>query len=109
MDTLIQFMVATGVVDRQIRSSKEKKKCRAGAVPVYKFCWNDGFVVTAKEARLIAESLSRHDLLSPAFLGQHFPRAKITDKATVDLFSQLIGLWVPYNRVAAANNGYTIT
>ena len=108
MDILIQFMVATGVVDAQVRSSKEKKKCRAGAVPVYKFCWNDGFVVTAKEAHTIAESLSQHDLLSDTFLKQHFPKVRASDKATRDLFSKLITLWIPYNRVAAANNGYAI-
>jgi hypothetical protein len=108
MDTLIRFMVATGALDAEIRSDKDKKKCRAGAVPVYKFCWNEGYVVTAKEAHSIAECLSQHDLLSPAFLSQHFPDVDASNKAKFDLFSQLLTLWIPYNRVAAANNGYTI-
>ncbi len=108
MGTLVHFMEATGVVDVQIHNAKEKKKCRPGAVPVYKFCWNDGFVVTAKEAQAIATSLSQHELLSPAFLQQHFPKLKTDDKATLELFHKLLALWIPYNRVAAANNGYTI-
>lgn len=108
MDILIRFMEAAGVLDARIRSSKEKKKCRAGAVPIYKFCWNDGFVVTAKEADLIAATLSQHDLLSATFLKRHFPEVQPRDKATLEVFSQLINLWIPFNRVAAANNGYTI-
>src|SRR4026207_2303828 len=76
MDTLIQFMVAAGVVDKRIRSSKNRAKCREGMVPMYRFCWNEGFVVTASEAAAIAEGLTRQDVLSPAFLKKHFPEVK---------------------------------
>jgi hypothetical protein len=108
MDTLIQFMVAAGVVDARVRSGKDKAKCRDGMVPIYKFCWNDGFVVTAKEAGIIADALTRYDVLSPGFLKEHFPKVKPKEKATIDGFKKLLTLWIPYNRVAAANNGYTI-
>ena len=108
MDTLIRFMVAAGVVDERIRSGKDKAKCKDGKVPVYKFCWNEGFVVTRKEADLIAEALTAHNVLSPAFLKEHFPEVRPRDKATIDLFTKLLALWIPYNRVAAANNGYTV-
>jgi hypothetical protein len=108
MATLIQFMVAAGVVDKRIRSGKDRAKCKAGMVPVYKFCSNDGFVVTAKEAGMIAESLESQDVLSPAFLKEHFPKVKPKDTFMMKLFTKLMALWIPYNRVAATNNGYTI-
>jgi hypothetical protein len=65
-------------------------------------------VVTASEAAAIAEGLTRQDCLSPAFLKKHFPDVKPKDMATLDLFANLLALWIPYNRVAAANNGYTV-
>ena len=108
MDTLIQCMVAAGVVDQRIRTTKSKASRKKGTVPVYKFCWNEGLVVTAKEASMIADALARHDVLGPEFLKKHFPKVK-PGSVEMDIFNQLLGLWIAYNRVAAANNGYAIT
>ncbi len=57
---------------------------------------------------ITGQALSREDVLSPAFLGQHFPKLKPEDHTPMDLLKKLLALWIPYNRVAAANNGYSI-
>jgi hypothetical protein len=108
MDALCAFIGAAGVVDKSIVSGKQRRDCAKGKVPVHKFLTNDGYVVTAREARLIADAMGGTDLFAPALLAQHVPRV---DPRREDLLSRpraLVALWVGYNRVAAANDGYTI-
>jgi hypothetical protein len=108
MDYLCAFMTAAGAVDRRIVTSKKRKECAMGQVPIYKFIFNDGFVVTAREAARIAEAMSRQDLFAPAFLTAHFPRFDPAKYHLLGRTRELVALWIAFNRVAAANNGYTI-
>jgi hypothetical protein len=108
MKVITQIMIAAGIVDREILSSEDKKMCKPGMVPVYKFLMNEGYVVTAKEANAIAESLTAQDVLAPDFLKKVFPKMERFNQSHIDYIRELTGLWIPFNRVAASNNGYTI-
>lgn len=108
MELLVQMMAAARILDMEVLKAKDKKKCRPGLVPAYKFCLNEGYVVTAEEAAAIAESLAAQDIVSAPFLKKLFPKKKKVDQETKDLLTALMALWIPYNRVAAANDGYTI-
>jgi hypothetical protein len=67
------FMVAAGAVDKRVDSGKKRSECAKGQVPIHKFASNDGSVVTAKEAALIAKAMCRQDLFALEFLTAHFP------------------------------------
>lgn len=108
MSLLCSFMVAAGAVDKSIVSGKQRGECAKGQVPIYKFSTNDGYVVTAREAGVIADVMSRPDLFEPAFLTQHFPRFDPKRSDLLEIPRAMVTLWAAYNRVAAANNGYTI-
>ena len=102
------FMVAAGAVDKSIDSGKKRRECAKGQVPIYKFASNDGFVVTSKEAALIANAMDRHDLFALEFLTLHFPRFDPANDEQLTRWRALVSLWIAFNRVAAANDGYTI-
>lgn len=111
MSTLISIMHAAGVMDTSIETSKMKKNTRPGCVPIYKFAFNDGYVVTAKEAQRIADAFAECDVFEAAFLREHFPKNDFSRPDLQDLLErprQLVALWVAFNRVTAANNGYTV-
>jgi hypothetical protein len=108
MRIITHIMIAAGVVDREVRESKDKRKCKPGMVPVYKFLLNEGYVVTANEAQLIADSLGRQDLVANDFLKKLMPKLERFDKALKDYVRELMDVWIPFNRVAAANKGYTV-
>jgi hypothetical protein len=108
MATLCAFMDAADAIDRSIVSGKQRRDCAKGRVPVYKFLTNDGYVVTAREAGLIADAMGRRDLFAPEFLSEHFPRVGPRRDDLLARPRALVSIWVGYNRVAAANNGYTI-
>jgi hypothetical protein len=108
MAYLCALMAAAGAVDPRIDSSKKRKECAKGKVPIYKFCFNDGFVVTAREAALVAEAMGRQDLFAPEFLTAHFPRFDPAKHDQLGRTRELVALWIAFNRVAAANDGYTI-
>jgi hypothetical protein len=103
-----RFMVAAGAVDGRITSGKKRRDCAKGQVPIYKFSSNDGYVVTAKEAALIVEAMSRHDLFSLEFLTTNFPTFDPANYEHLGKTRALIALWIAFNRVAATNDGYTI-
>ncbi len=102
------FMAAAGAVDPRIDTSKKRKECAKEQVPIYKFSTNDGFVVTAREAARIAEAMTRSDLFALEFLTAHFPRFDPVKYDQLGRTRELVALWIAFNRVAAANNGYTI-
>ena len=108
MAYLCAFMAAAGAVDPRIDTSKKRKECAKGQVPIYKFCWNDGFVVMAREAARIAEAMTRQDLFTLEFLTAHFPRFDPANYHQLGRTRELVALWIAFNRVAAANDGYTI-
>jgi len=105
---LLRLMIAVGVVDESIDSGKKRKECRPGAVPAYKFFSNDGYVVSALEAKLISEAMDRPDICTPEFVKRHFPKVDTTKAHIMNYVQQVVRLWVTYNRVAAVNDGYTI-
>ena len=90
------------------RYQQEAEGVRKGQVPIYKFCWNDGFVVMAREAARIAEAMTRQDLFTLEFLTAHFPRFDPANYHQLGRTRELVALWIAFNRVAAANDGYTI-
>lgn len=108
MKMVVHLMIHTGSVDRDIRTSKDKKNCKPGLVPAYKFLLNEGYVVTAKEAWIIADKLGAQDISDPEFLKRLLPKLKTIRKEHLDYITEVVDVWLPFNRVAAANKGYTV-
>jgi hypothetical protein len=103
----VRFMEAAGAIDPTIDSSKKRRQCAEGKVPGYKFGSNDSFVVTAQEAARIADVMASHDLFTMDFLTSHFPSFDPANYQHLGRTRELIALWVAFNRVASANDGYT--
>src|SRR5262245_53894023 len=78
VDVIITFMRLAEVVDPLIASSDKRRKCAPDKVPVFKFLTNDGHVVTAGEARLIASRLAARDWFEPKYLAANFPKLDVS-------------------------------
>jgi hypothetical protein len=109
MSILVHFMAGVDVVDLRIIHPRQVSETREGRVPHSKFIFNDGNVVEPREATAIADALSKHDLFSHEFLQAHVP--KLLEPTNAEILAsakELLPLWIAFNRVAAANNGYTV-
>ena len=106
---LLRFMGAVGAVDLKVTDETKAADCRAGRVPGYKFFFNDGHLVEPKEAELIARTLSQQDVFDPAFLQSYLPKLLQPGAGeALDRAKPLMRLWIAFNKVAAANRGYTV-
>jgi hypothetical protein len=109
MATINSFMAAVGVIDPGAMSPHMASTCAKGKIPGYKFNFNDGEMITAAEAGKIADALASQDIFAPAFIKKHFKHLSgpLSEDA-LKLLRELLGLWIAFNRVAAANGGYTV-
>ncbi len=52
--------------------------------------------------------MTRQDLFTLEFLTAHFPRFDPAKSDQLGRTRELVAFWIAFNRVAAANDGYTI-
>src|SRR5690242_15094799 len=74
MAIINSFMAAVGVVDPRAMIPDMASKCAEGKIAGYKFNFNDGERITAKEAAKIADALSSQDIFAPSFIKRHFKK-----------------------------------
>jgi hypothetical protein len=108
MGVAFNFMRAVEIIDRDVDRPSRQKKLKPGRVPAYPFLSNDGFEIAADQARMIADALYSQPVTSLEFVARAFPRFDPNRRDIFDKGVEIVSLWRAFNRVAAANGGYTI-
>ena len=108
MTGVIGLMRAVEVLDRAIEKPGQRKNTAPGKVPLYKFLLSDGHHVTADEARMIVDAFDRAGTIDAAFMAARFPKFDASRADLVKYLQDLAAVWIAFNRVAAANEGYTV-
>jgi hypothetical protein len=80
----------------------------SGKVPLYKFVTNDRHRVSADEARMIAAAFDAAGPVDESFMAARFPKFDPSRADLVKYVRELAAVWIAFNRVAAANDGYTV-
>jgi len=108
MSGVLALMRAVEVLDLAIDKPGKRKKTTPGKVPLYKFQLSDGHQVTAEEARTIVDAFDRAGAIDAAFIAANFPKIDTSRPELVKVVQELADVWIAFNRVAAANDGYTV-
>lgn len=108
MTAVIGLMRAVDVLDRAIEKPSQRRRTAPGNVPLYKFLTSDGYHVTADEARMIIDAFDRAGPIDAAFMARRFPKFDASRGDLVKFVQEVAEVWTAFNRVAAANDGYTV-
>jgi hypothetical protein len=108
MSGVIGLMRAVEVLDRAIEKPSQRKKTASGKVALYKFMSSDGHHVTVEEARMIVDAFDRSGTIDGEWMAARFPKFDPSRADLVKLLQDLAAVWIAFNRVAAANDGYTV-
>ena len=99
------------------KAARSKRSNEPGKIPYFKFCSNDGWLVTPEESRIIAEGLTK--LLAEVDSGQEFTLPPdgffekepfiLSNTATSKERLEFIREWADYNKRASdANVAYAV-
>jgi hypothetical protein len=108
MSAVIGLMLAIKVLDGAIKMPSQRKDTAPGKVAAYKFLTSDGHHVTAQESRMIVDAFDQSGKIDGAWMAARFPKFDPSRADLVKMVQDLAEVWIAFNRVAAANDGYIV-